>query len=432
MRTLTRLRVRPVPCQFQSSLSSRRHYSLLLTSTTRTRTTLTTPTIRRPTLFHLHPKTPIQNRTFSLIPLLETAVTASQSALTSLHTLTSTPWYLTIPLFALALNLVTRLPSAIYTRRLVVSRAKLNPLSMAYGARARHDLAKEATAGAKAATEGGTGTGMALGQAKLMARYMKMNRAEAKERDKRWGTQTWKGYAPALGVFPVWMLGIEALRRMCGGPWGLVGRVMFGLKAVEEGGEGMKGEGGVVVGGEGQGVIQDTALAAGSGAESSVSAAAPAATALEAPQEGLLAASTHVDLTMATEGCLWFPDLLVADPYHILPIALSVIMVANVLPKSAAGLRALANMNQKAGVVMVQNKWQLRFQRVLLVVAALIGPLTMYLPAALHLYWVSSATLTLIETSVIAWLMPLPKIAPPAKGIEDIFVMPKREEAKSS
>lgn len=418
MRTLTRLRVRPTPSQFQSSLLSRRHYSLL-TSTTRTRTTSTTPTIRRPTPFHLYPKTPTQNRTFSLVPLLETAVTTSQSALTSLHTLTSTPWYLTIPLFALALNLVTRLPSAIYTRRLVVSRAKLNPLSMAYGARVRHDLAKEATAGTKAAAEGGKGTGMAVGQAKLMARYMKMNRAEAKERDKRWGTQTWKGYAPALGVFPVWMLGIEALRRMCGGPWGLVGRVMFGLKAAEEGGKG-------------QGVIQDTALAAGSGAESSVSAAAPAATALEAPQEGLLAASTHVDLTMATEGCLWFPDLLVADPYHILPIALSVIMVANVLPKSAAGLRALANMNQKEGVVVVQNKWQLRFQRVLLVVAALIGPLTTYLPAALHLYWVSSATLTLIETSIIAWLMPLPKIAPPAKGIEDIFVMPKREEAKNS
>src|SRR4051794_22295929 len=50
-------------------------------------------------------------RAFSLLPLLDASVAASQTLLTTLHTTTATPWYLTIPLFAASLSLLTRFPT---------------------------------------------------------------------------------------------------------------------------------------------------------------------------------------------------------------------------------------------------------------------------------------------------------------------------------
>ncbi|KXX79958.1 Mitochondrial inner membrane protein OXA1L [Madurella mycetomatis] len=398
MRALTGLRIRCIPRTGPSTLpSSSRSFSSLR---------LLTPYLPSQSRPILPPQTPKltghpQSRPFSLLPLLETSITTSQTLLTTLHTTTLTPWYLTIPLFALTINLATRLPTTIYSRLIAIRRAKLAPLTRAWSARAAHDVnkqAKDEQEGIRSAARGRTQQDLA----RWMAGYHTANVRERKKRFRRWGVQEWKDWVPGLAVFPVWVVGIEGLRRMCGGPRGLVGTLVFGGRE------------------------------AGSG-DGEQAAGAMAAPATGQVQEALTTAAA-ADPSMAMGGCLWFPDLMVADPYHVLPFALSAILVLNLLPRSEVGIRSLFDLTDKEQVTVVQSKWSMRLRRGLLMVAMAVGPLTMDLPAALHLYWICSATLTGVETEIIKRLLPMPKTVPPAKLTDKnlMYIQPAREETKES
>ncbi|KAL2197141.1 hypothetical protein P885DRAFT_35964 [Corynascus similis CBS 632.67] len=357
---------------------------------------------KRPTLLSTSAKAALSHhhnhqRPFSLLPLVDSSVAASQTLLTTLHTATVTPWYLTIPLFAAALSLTARLPTTVYVRRLAVRRARLAPLSAAWAARARAD----AGAGPNARDPERWAAESARGAARAR-----------REMERRWGVQAWKNYAPALAVFPIWLMGIEGLRRMCGGPLGLLGSMLFGWK-----------KGGTTdAAGQGLGHAPEGGLGSGLGAIDSTS--------LATAQETV---TRYVaDHSFATGGCLWFPDLTAADPYHILPFALSAILVWNMLPKSQAGFRTLFGLDNAPAAVAVQSevKWPLRLQRGLLMVALAAGPLTMDLPAALHLYWISSAVMTSAQTAIIAKIMPLPRTVPPARGQDTFLIQPTREDTR--
>ena len=146
-------------------------------------------------------------------------------------------------------------------------------------------------------------------------------------------------------------------------------------------------------------------------------------------QEGLATASGYVaDPGMAVEGCLWFGDLTAADPLHVLPLALSVVLVANIVPKTVPELRVFLGLDP---VPMGASKTRVRVQRVFLTFAMAIGPMTMDLPAALHLYWLSTALLTTAQAAVLSRLMPIPKTVPPARKGEDVLISPSREEAST-
>ncbi|AEO61975.1 hypothetical protein MYCTH_2071579 [Thermothelomyces thermophilus ATCC 42464] len=335
------------------------------------------------------------HRSFSILPVIEFSVAASQTLLTTLHTATGTPWYLTIPLFAAAIGLVARLPTTVYTRRLAVRRERLAPLSAAWAARSRADLDARVARGEAPRDRDA-----------WVAEAVRATARARRDMERRWGVQAWKNWAPALAVFPVWLAGIEGLRRMCGGPRGLLGSLVFGWKGVREGSGGVAGGEGVQGLGYGSGVVDPTALATAQDTATWYAA----------------------DSSMITGGCLWFPDLTVADPYHILPFALSAILVINTLPKSQAGLRALFGLDKTPEAIAAYQeiKWRLRLQRGLLIVALAAGPLTMNLPAALHLYWVSSATMTLAQTAIISRAIPLPRQVPPAKGQDTFLMLPTR------
>ena len=63
-----------------------------------------------------------------------------------------------------------------------------------------------------------------------------------------------------------------------------------------------------------------------------------------------------------------------------------------------------------------------------MVMALAIGPVTMDLPAAIHLYWVSSATLTLVQSELLKRLMPVkaPAITG-CRGDDRGYLRPTRE-----
>ncbi|KAK0613599.1 hypothetical protein B0T14DRAFT_282031 [Immersiella caudata] len=328
-------------------------------------------------------------RPFSAVSALGTTLATTQHLFTELHNVTGTPWFLTIPLIALAINLVCRFPLSIYIRRIVIRRAKLKPLFQAWTTRHAQDIMLDPKVASKPQPARG---------AEIEARVKKTS----KRIFKVWGVQRYKDFS-ALGVFPVWLIGIEALRRMCGGPRGLIGTLVFGLdeKTTAPTGE---------------------AIAASSSPADVVSVADIA--------QDIIPASA--DPSLATGGCLWFPDLMVADPLHILPVALSTVLVLNVLPRSQVGIRRVFGLDANQHEV-VESKTPQRLTRALLVVAVAIGPATMDLPAALHLYWLSSATLTLLQAELLAKIMPMPKekVKPCSKN-ESIYLRPARPETKQS
>lgn len=433
MRTITRLRASHAQYRLQiatpSSLISSRSYSALqplaLTNTT-TNPPFPSPSSKRPTPFSrqlpLRRDNNQNSRRFSVLPLFEASIAASQTLLTSLHTLSATPWYLTIPLFALTINLCTRLPTTVYSRGVAVRRQRLTPLMHAWAARVQADHAAAVASGKKAGPGGWTERSVGA----LGARNVKL----LNSRQRRWRVQRWKDWVPSLVVFPVWLVGIEALRRMCGGPRGLLGSLLFGVKEV--GG----GEGGVA--GADAAASATAALVEGAAAVPAVGDQEgwPVQDGLGVDLNSLATEQAEVqgalpsylaDPSMATGGCLWFPDLTVADPQHILPFALSAILVWNVLPKSQTSLRAVLGLDNVPGTLA---RWPLRLRRGLLMVALVVGPATMDLPAALHLYWISSAVLIWAQTAVISRLMPLPKMVAPAKRGEPVAVMPTRQQPK--
>ena len=208
----------------------------------------------------------------------------------------------------------------------------------------------------------------------------------------RFGVQRWKDYS-GFAVFPVWLLGIESIRRLCGGPRGLMGQLVAG-----EEGKGEVGVGEAVTGATAGGVPETEAVTA--------------------------AITTGVDQSLATGGCLWFPDLLVPDPTHVLPFALSAVMVANVLPRTREGRRMVLGMASPGNV----QRGSPRLTRILLVMALAVGPITIDLPAALHLYWLSTSAIAFIQNELMNKFMPLPKQQKICKSQEHPYPRPRREQ----
>ncbi|KAH6621431.1 hypothetical protein B0J18DRAFT_480991 [Chaetomium sp. MPI-SDFR-AT-0129] len=465
MRSLTRLRASHPPPTFLSrrAETSSRPVTLTLTLAL-TRNYHQTPT-RRPTslpssstklTLHHHHVHHQQTRPFSLYPLIETTLSLSHTALTTLHTATGTPWFLTIPLFSLAVSLLTRLPAIIYSRRTHQRLQRIQPLANAWRARVRHDLQGElrrqpdnptATA---AGSDGQRGRGR--GQQLTPKSFYNHARAAQSKLYRRWGVHTWRETGMRVAAVPFWLVGIEWIRRICGGPRGVVGTFLFGrgegvetvvTEAFTGGGSGGSGTTGTGTG-TGEMMLSGTGPAGGNEVMATTAggwvddAVAAASTSAADIQQAVAASSSSsgyaADPTLMTGGCLWFPDLTAADPLHILPLALSVVFVLNIMPNTMSGIRLLFGARDPqnpgtsdAAVLDPAMKWRLRLQRSLLMVGIAVGPLTMDLPCALHLYWITSSLSGNLQAQVISTLMPLPKTVPPAKMQEPIFISPTRE-----
>jgi inner membrane protein COX18 len=161
----------------------------------------------------------------------------------------------------------------------------------------------------------------------------------------RWGCQIWKTMLPLVQL-PVWLTAIEAVRAMCGTRAGLLGMIMRSDNDAD-------------------------AISAG------------------IPKE----------LSLATEGALWFPDLLVPDPQLILPFLLS----------GAVFL----NLTNARGRAANQAVWQRRLQRSLKLVALALGPLTLQVPSAMLVYWISSSLLAYVQAVILDRAMPMPPAIKP-------------------
>ncbi|MCJ1380579.1 hypothetical protein MMC17_003687 [Xylographa soralifera] len=206
------------------------------------------------------------------------------------------------------------------------------------------------------ATEHGTRSG-AYQKKKLKKELQQKQR----EIYRRLGIKRWMVFAPLIN-FPVWVVSMETIRRMCGTQEGWLSLIAKTFQQPE----GDK-----------------------------------AAVALFPVKADTI--SAYIEPSMAFEGGLWFPDLLVPDPMLILPFALSACFFASIVQQDRRALR-------RSGVL---SKWQKRRSRIAKFVVLAIGPLTLHLPSAMLIYWMGSSLTILGQTMLLESVLPIPPAVQP-------------------
>ena len=125
----------------------------------------------------------------------------------------------------------------------------------------------------------------------------------------------------------------------------------------------------------------------------------------ELTSESVVDATVTFEPSMATEGILWFTDLTVPDPMLALPFMLSASMFLNIYSKE-----------RSIDVPYLQrSKGAQRWTRVLGTVALAAGPLTLQMPSAMLVYWVSSSLMGYGQFIFLDRFMPLKLPPKPCK-----------------
>jgi inner membrane protein COX18 len=117
--------------------------------------------------------------------------------------------------------------------------------------------------------------------------------------------------------------------------------------------------------------------------------------------------ASYVDPALATEGALWFPNLLLPDPHLLLPFILSGTLFLNIHLTT-----------RRSPLAPAATPFQRRLTTTLKVVALAIGPATLNVPAGMLVYWTSSALFALgIGRGLDVWM---PLRPPPRRKLSDI------------
>ncbi|KAI3395569.1 hypothetical protein diail_1081 [Diaporthe ilicicola] len=351
---------------------------------------------------HLHPfpsrtRLPAasQRRNFGVADAAGYLLKGSELLITGAHEVTATPWFISLPLVAVVISGLIRLPLTLYTNSLQRRKAKLGPLIQAQYALIGLGLRRKAVP-------------------RVMERVTKAVKSRRKKMFTAFAINESRSLWGGLISLPIFLSNLEVIRRLCGGPRGLFGSLLYGWDTKD---------------------AAATTTSSTSATDTSVSPATlstnndPLAVDLP-PPAGL--GELSLDPSFASGGCLWFPDLLAPDPYHVLPFAVSGLLLMHLIPSTEAELRSLFGMRPPAGsrnrivVAGARSRGSKALRRALMVLALAIGPATMSLPAALHLYWASSVGCSLVVTKGVRRLLPMPKVpVRPCSGLEVPLIRPK-------
>ena len=273
--------------------------------------------------------------------VLDICMSQAHNVFASIHDIIGLPWVLALPLTAFLVRLCLITPFNIYSLVNVRRQIALQPLVYAWSRPIALRVIKE------------YGTKDENYQEKMIKKAL---RGKRRELYKRFGIKRWPTFAPFIN-FPIWLVFMETIRRMCGTHDGLLG--LFAKTFNNS-----KGDDAEVI---------------------------------LSPIETNFISAYH-EPSMAIEGALWFPDLLVPDPMLILPFALSACFYATIVQQNQKIVK-------RTGAL---TKWQGRRSRISKLVVLAIGPLTLHLPSAMLVYWMASSLTTLGQTLLLDFLLPLP------------------------
>lgn len=143
-----------------------------------------------------HHSSPLQlpsRRRFHIGASFNNATTVVAEAISSVHHV-GVPWYLTIPLLAVSVNLAFRLPLHYYNRRRIVKMRELAPLITAWAARARSS----------------SGSSRSVSDSRWT--FLKSSNRIFKN----FGVQRWKGWLAWLAPMAPFIIASVSLRRLAG------------------------------------------------------------------------------------------------------------------------------------------------------------------------------------------------------------------------
>lgn len=271
---------------------------------------------------------------------LDTCFEQTYIILNGLHTLTGLPWALTLPLAGVSIRILLVSPFSIISHNVTRRRLALQPLRHAWS----HHLKKEVF------------TKYAASGPKVCQRALSRALAQtSKEIDIRMGTQRWKEFIP-LAQMPIFLLVIETIRKMSGVHDGLLGLLSKAITSANPGDE-------------------------------------------ISTQELVQSSTVPIEHSLAEEGALWFTNLLVPDPFSVLPFLLSGTMLFNIFLQ-----------RRQANEI---SKWGRRYLNAITALGFMVGPLTMQLPAAMHVYWLSSSTFAIGQNLFLQKFWPRPRPVKP-------------------
>jgi inner membrane protein COX18 len=133
-----------------------------------------------------------------------------------------------------------------------------------------------------------------------------------------------------------------------------------------------------------------------------------------------------VEPTLATEGALWFPDLLAGDPTGVLPVVLSATLILNI----RKGWGIMTPSTDLADLPTMQL-YQATFFRglglFLQLMAVNVGwsAYVSELPAALMIYWITSANVATLQTYLLEKYM---FMRPPIPNLQKKFTAFERPD----
>ncbi|KAI4143539.1 MAG: hypothetical protein L6R39_004534 [Caloplaca ligustica] len=199
------------------------------------------------------------------------------------------------------------------------------------------------------------------------------------------GTQRWKSFLGYLQI-PIWLTVIETIRRMCGQQEGLLGmirNIVYGSQKTSD----LSKQ---------RDTVSQSAVSGPTSKINGMQASSPEANGML--EDMVEAPLIPLDPTLATEGALWFPDLLVPDPHQLLSFILSGSLLANIYYQE--------HYSKKRG--WEPSTLQRRVGNVFKIAALAIGPLTLSLQSAIHLYLISSSVFGLANTVLLKRFLPNP------------------------
>ncbi|KAI1858032.1 uncharacterized protein JN550_012925 [Neoarthrinium moseri] len=293
----------------------------------------------------------------------EAGLQTAQHVIVSFHGASGLSWAITIPLVALGVNLLFRLPFTAHSDLLAHRRSKAVPVLQAWQARLLREAVRE-----KVPSD------------KIKDVVTKRTERETRRLYAALGLQSWKLWTVLMGV-PGWMMSLGAIRRLC-----------TGAGAADPAG----------------------AVATGSAALGPADHAASVSALADA-------ASHTAQSTFAAEGMLWFTDLTAADPYYILPFCFAALTAVNAWPQNKSTRETLfprlnrlltrspagesqpeTSPEPKSVAVSAVGGWRGNMTKFLVFGSPMLGILTASFPAAMHLYTITSASSTLVAKHILS------------------------------
>lgn len=248
------------------------------------------------------------------------------------------PWYATLPLSAFLIRGLLVTTAGSYARALMARYIGTHPVRQAIAYQKRNELMQR---------------GGYSNPKEARTAITKAVKKETQELDKRWNCTIYGQLSWTLAQIPIFFTMAEVIRQMCGTRDGLLGIALRNL-----------------------------GLRSGTETVHGVTLSDP---------------NSWFQPSLAEEGMLWFPDLLVADPF--LPFVVSGLMFTNVyLSKNTASADPSAAPTFTRAVRLG-----------LMGASLMIGPMCQDLPAALMLYWAGSTGSVILWNFWLDWRYPAPR-----------------------